>query len=221
MRPEDVPSGTALRDTLHSKIKDSPALKMELLVPYVMLNYDDPKRSYRTLLHLMDRCIQKRREQQNLQHTSWSSADDTGQGLDEQPKGVKDTATPAPKKTGKPKTEDAAPVLPQSKAKPHAKPKPGKGGGKGNQREKAESTDGKPKMKHIRCKFFFSGMANAGMETSVHTVTPRRHRNVDEEHLQTLDEHPREVHQRQSQRKSATLSGILGPACEITALMLM
>ena len=55
MRPEDVPSGTALRDTLHSKIKDSPALKIELLVPYVMLNYDDPKRSYRTLLHLIDR----------------------------------------------------------------------------------------------------------------------------------------------------------------------
>ena len=46
MRPEDVPSDNALRDTLHSKIKDSPALKMELLVHYDMLNYDDPKRSY-------------------------------------------------------------------------------------------------------------------------------------------------------------------------------
>lgn len=30
MRPEDVPSETALRDTLYSKIKDSPPLKNEL-----------------------------------------------------------------------------------------------------------------------------------------------------------------------------------------------
>ena len=69
MRPEDVPSDAALRDTLHAKIKDSPALKMELLVYYDMLSYDDPKRSYKTLLHLMDRCIQKQREQKNLQQT--------------------------------------------------------------------------------------------------------------------------------------------------------
>ncbi|CAE7171232.1 unnamed protein product, partial [Symbiodinium microadriaticum] len=46
MRPEDVLSDTALRDTLHSKIKESPALKMEIFVYYDMLNYDDPKRSY-------------------------------------------------------------------------------------------------------------------------------------------------------------------------------
>ena len=37
MRPEDVPSDNALRDTLHAKIKESPALKMELLVSYDML----------------------------------------------------------------------------------------------------------------------------------------------------------------------------------------
>ncbi|CAE7220807.1 unnamed protein product, partial [Symbiodinium microadriaticum] len=50
MRPEDVPPDNALRDTLHSKIKESPALKMELLVYYDMLQYDDPKRTYQTLL---------------------------------------------------------------------------------------------------------------------------------------------------------------------------
>ncbi|CAE7475880.1 unnamed protein product, partial [Symbiodinium microadriaticum] len=54
---------------LHSKIKDSPALKMELIVYYDMLTYDDPNRSYKTLLHIMDRCIQKQREQKMLKQT--------------------------------------------------------------------------------------------------------------------------------------------------------
>ena len=50
MRPEDVPSDNALRDTLHSKIKESPALKMKLLVYYDMLLYDDPKRSLQDIV---------------------------------------------------------------------------------------------------------------------------------------------------------------------------
>ncbi|OLP79101.1 hypothetical protein AK812_SmicGene40656 [Symbiodinium microadriaticum] len=57
MRPEDVPSGAALRDTLHGKIKDSPMIKTELLVHYDMLA---PKRSYQNLLGIMDRCIMRR-----------------------------------------------------------------------------------------------------------------------------------------------------------------
>ena len=39
MRPEDVASDTALRDTRRSKIKESPMMKMELLVPYDTLSY--------------------------------------------------------------------------------------------------------------------------------------------------------------------------------------
>ena len=67
----------------------------------------------------------------------------------------KKTATPADTRKGdKGANEDAAPVLPQSKAKAHAKTKakPGKGGGK--QRERSESTDGTRSMKqtpkHLR-----------------------------------------------------------------------
>ena len=144
MRPEDVPSGTVLRDTLHSKIKD-----------------DDPKRSYKTLLHLMDRCVQKQREQKNLQQTQVGlqqmiQGKDMMTALAAKTKGS-DTATPAPKKPSKPpKNEEAASVHPQSKAKAHAKVKPGNGGGKGKPRERSESTDGRPKMKHIPCRFCFS-----------------------------------------------------------------
>ena len=81
-----------------------------------MLNYDDPKRSYKTLLHLMDRCIQKQREQKNLQQTQV--------GLQQMIQG-KDMMTALPAKTievvlavpafkepSKPKNEEAAPVLP-------------------------------------------------------------------------------------------------------------
>ena len=66
------------------------------------------------------------------------------------------TATPAPrgrpdKGTGKP--DDAAPVLPQSKAKAHAKTK-----AKPKKAASSESTDSKPdkSKKHIRCKFHFT-----------------------------------------------------------------
>ena len=113
-----------------------------------MLPYDHPKRSYETLLHLIDRCIQRNREQKNLQQTH-IGLQQMVQGKDlmavpARTKEIeKDKAVPAPKKGGKPKNEEAAPVLPQSKAKAHAKPKPGKGGGKGKQRERSESTDGK------------------------------------------------------------------------------
>ena len=133
---EDVPSENALRDTLHSKIKESPALKMELLVSYDMLTYDDPKRSYKTLLHLIDRCIQKQREKKMLKQTQVGlqqmiQGKDPLSAIAAKVKGT-ETATPAPKKPTKPpKHEEAAPVLPKSKAKAHAKAKAGKGKGKG------------------------------------------------------------------------------------------
>ncbi|CAE7949677.1 unnamed protein product [Symbiodinium sp. KB8] len=120
MRPEDVPSDNALRDTLYAKIKESPALKMELLVSYDMLNYDDPKRSYQHLLHLMDRCMQRAREQKMLKQTQnglqlMIQGKDTLSEKAAKAKGS-ETATPAPKKPTKPpKNESAAPVLPQSK----------------------------------------------------------------------------------------------------------
>ena len=161
MRPEDVPSDNALRDTLHAKIKDSPALKWELLVSYDMLNYDDPRHSYQHLLHLMDRCIQRSREQKMLKQTqaglqSMTQGKDALSAMAAKVKGS-EAATPAPKKPPKPpKTEEATPVLPQSKAKAHAKTKSGKGRGKGKDRERSASVDAKAKMKHIRCKFFFS-----------------------------------------------------------------
>ena len=164
MPPEDVPSNNALRDTLHSKFKESPALKMELLVHYDMLNYDDPKRSHQTLLHLIDRCIQKQREQKMLKQTQIGlqqmiQGKEPLSALAAKVKGS-EAATPAPKKPTKPpKNEDAAPVLPQSKAKAakaHAKAKVGKGKGKGKSRDRSESVDAKAEMKHIRCRFFFS-----------------------------------------------------------------
>ena len=161
MRPEDVPSDNALRDTLYAKIEESPALKMELLVSYDMLNYDDPKRSYQHLLHLMDRCIQRAREQKMLKQTQnglqlMIQGKDTLSEKAAKAKGS-ETATSAPKKPTKPpKNESAAPVLPESKAKAHAKAKAGKGKGKGKDRERSASVDAKNKMKHIRCKFFFS-----------------------------------------------------------------
>ena len=122
MRPEDVPSDNALRDTLHVKIKESPALKMDILVSCDMVNYDDPRRSYQHLLHLIDRCIQRTREQKMLKQTQAGlqlmiQGKDSLSAMAAKVKGS-ETAIPAPKKPPKPpKTEEAAPVLPQSKAK--------------------------------------------------------------------------------------------------------
>ena len=106
MRPEDVPSNNALRDTLYAKTKVSPALKMELLVSYDMLNYDDPKRAYQHLLHLMDRCIQRSREQKMLKQTQnglqlMIQGKDTLSAMAAKTKGS-ESATPAPKKPTKP-----------------------------------------------------------------------------------------------------------------------
>ena len=153
MQPNDVPSDTVLRDTLCSNFKGSQVLKLELNVHYEMLSYDDPTRSYKTLLQLMDRCIMPQREQKNLAQTQIGlrlmvegkdqmtvPAKTKGSG--------KDTATPAPKKGNRPtkgngKVEDEAPVLPQSKAKAHAIAKLGEGNGK-KQRERSESADNQP-----------------------------------------------------------------------------
>ena len=129
MRPEDVLSDTALRDTLHSKIKESPALKMEIFVYYDMLNYDDPKRSYQTLLSLMGRCIRKQREQRNL-HQTQIGLQQMVQGKDQKAVlaksqgGGKDTAVPARKKGGKPKNEEAAWSCPKAKRKLMQRPSP-------------------------------------------------------------------------------------------------
>ena len=136
---------------------------MELLVHYDMLNYDDPiaKRLYQTLLHLIDRCVQKQREQKMLKQThvglqQMIQGRDPLSAMAAKAKGS-EAATPAPKKPAKPpKNEEAAPVLPQSKAKAHAKAKAGKGKGKGKSRDRSESVDAKAKMKHVRCRFFFS-----------------------------------------------------------------
>ena len=69
MRPEDVPSEKALRDLLHNKIKESPGMKFELGLHYENLSYDDPKRSYKNLMNIIDRTIMRRREQSNLTQT--------------------------------------------------------------------------------------------------------------------------------------------------------
>ena len=199
MRPEDVPSDNALRDTLHAKIKDSPALKWELLVHYDMLSYDDPKRSYQHLLHLMDRCIQRSREQKMLKQTQnglqlMIQGKDTLSAMAAKAKGS-ENATPAPKKPTKPpKNESAAPVLPQSKAKAHAKAKAGKGKGKGKDRERSASVDAKNKMKHIRCKFFFSetGECRNGDKCpySHSKKTPERGRGTTPVHSRALSRSP-------------------------------
>ncbi|CAE7749097.1 GIP [Symbiodinium sp. CCMP2456] len=43
---------------------------IELCVQYDMLNYHDPERSYRKLLHMMERCIRRNRENRNQQQIS-------------------------------------------------------------------------------------------------------------------------------------------------------
>ena len=152
-------SDTALRDTLYSKIKESPALKQELCVHYDMLNYDDPERSYQKLLHIMDRCIRRNRENRNQQQISSGlnlmvAGKEAMSALPAKVKGGgKGNGTPSDKKSNKTDNENAAPVLPQSKAKAHSK---AKAKGKPEKGKQAESTDGRPNMKHVRCKFFFS-----------------------------------------------------------------
>ena len=119
MRPEDVPSEKALRDLLHSKIKDSPGMKFELGLHYENLSYDDPKRSYKHLMNIIDRTIVRRREQSNLTQTQT--------GLRQMLEGKDLLAAPAkptpPSTGGKPskgngKSDDAAPVLLRARPKP-------------------------------------------------------------------------------------------------------
>ena len=162
MRREDIPSKKALRDCLYNKIKDSPAMKWELGLRYEHLPYDHPDRTYDKLLTIMDRVIMRKREQSNLAQTHAGLRQMLeGKDLLAAPARVSDKektpSAPAPKGGGgKPskgnggKTDDAAPVLPQSKAKAHAKTK-----FKKKKDERGESTDPKSK-KNIRCKFHFT-----------------------------------------------------------------
>ncbi|CAE7187272.1 unnamed protein product, partial [Symbiodinium sp. CCMP2456] len=171
VRPEDVPSETALTDTLYSKIKDSPALKQELCVRYDMLNYDDPNRSYQKLLHIVERCIRRNRENRNQQ----------------QIRGGKGNGNTSGKKGNKTDNENAAPVLLQTKAKAHSKAKAKGKPDKNKQRERSESTDGKPNLKHIKCRFFFSEHSECkGIDAR--TVTRRRRLSEDEVQLLVEDE---------------------------------
>ena len=110
MRPEDVPSDTPLRDMRYSKIKDSPVLRMVLLVHYEMVTYDVPKRSYQTLLGLIDRCIMRQREQKNMRQTQVDlrlmiEGKDQMAAPAKTKGNEKDTATPAPKKGKSPRKE--------------------------------------------------------------------------------------------------------------------
>ena len=129
-------------------------MKFELGLHYENLSYDDPKRSYKNLMNIIDRTIMRRREQSNLTQTQI--------GLRQMLEGKDLLAAPAkpaaPSTGGKPnkgngKPDDAAPVLPQSKAKAHAKVK-----AKPKKAARSESTDSKPdkSKKHIRCKFHFT-----------------------------------------------------------------
>ena len=131
-------------------------MKFELGLHYENLNYDDPKRSYKHLMNIIDRTVMRRREQANLTQTQI--------GLRQMLEGKDLLAAPAkptPSPTGgKPnkgnghgKPDDAAPVLPQSKAKAHAK-----GKGKPKKPTRSTSTDSKPdkSKKQIRCKFHFT-----------------------------------------------------------------
>ena len=159
MREEDIPSEKALRDCLYNKIKDSPAMKMELALHYEHLTHDDPKRSYANLLSIIDRTIMRRREQSNLVQTQVGFTTNAGgEGL---ARCSGKTTAPSPKggqQSGKPDKgggtpSDAAPVLPQSKAKARAKTK-----AKPKKAARSESTDSKPdrSKKHTRCKFHFT-----------------------------------------------------------------
>ena len=118
MRPEDVPSSRALRDTFYSKIKGSNLMQLELKF-YDMMRVDDP-RTYNHLLTMMDRAIQRTRENKN-----WS---DTKTGLKSLVEGRDAFAAPAPPPN--PNT----PNKPESKAKAKAKSKENKRKGRRRRR---------------------------------------------------------------------------------------
>ena len=152
LQPDDIPSEKALRDTLHSKIKGSNLMQLELKF-YDMMHVDDPNRSHNHLLTMIDRAIQRTRENKN-----WS---DTKTGLRAMVDGRDVLAAPATSSKGdqpnKPEkarakekkkkgdnkqndevAEDTAAVLPQPKAKsrngkkprePRSQSRGGNGGG--------------------------------------------------------------------------------------------
>ncbi|CAE7727081.1 unnamed protein product [Symbiodinium sp. CCMP2456] len=166
MRPEDVPSETALRDALHSKINHSPTLKMELLVHDDMLPYDHQGRTYQNLLGVIDRCVMRQRENKNQAQTHHGlrqmieGKDNLAAPANTANKdNEKESATPAPKKGAKSNTknEEAAPVLPQSKAKGHAKAK--HKDKRQKDKDRSQSNDdkkGERSLEHGRCNFFLS-----------------------------------------------------------------
>ena len=160
------------RDRLDMIVSLDYLVKLELELHYENLSYDDPKRSYSNLMNIIDRTIMRRREQSNLTQTQI--------GRRQMLEGKALLAAPAkpavPSSGGKPnkgngKPDDAAPVLPQSKAKAHAKMKakpirrvPGANLQIPNP-TKARSTFGVSSTSPTQA---------AGMATNVRSVTPRR-----------------------------------------------
>ena len=172
MREEDIPSEKALRDCLYNKIKDSPAMKMELGpgLHYEDLTYDDPKRSYGNLLSIIDRTIMRRWEQSNLVQTQVGlrqmlERKDLLAALQlHPPKGDSSQENPTRE------VESLATLLPcfvkaRRKLTQRRKPSQRKQPGAVADLTKARSTFGVS---------FTSPMQGAEMATSVHSAIPRR-----------------------------------------------
>ena len=180
LRPDDIPSERALRDTLHSKIKGSNLTQLELKF-YDMMHVDDPNRSYNHLLTMIDRAIQRTRENKNWSDTKtglramvdgrdvWAAPATSSKG--DQPNKPEKAKAKEKKKKGDNKqtdevAEDAAAVLPQPKAKSRngKKPRGARSQSRGGNGGGSSSREGSPlrDTSKIERAFFWKGACRHG-----------------------------------------------------------
>ena len=162
MMPDDIPPDDWLRDVLYKKIRNSHLLMFDIK-QYESWIEGDPRRSYQHLLDVIERQIARIREDKHVAARKKYARDFAGGGKPTTPA----PSTPAPqdanpkanakakaKEKAAPKAKakvEAAPVLPSSQPKQHAK---GKGKGKNRGKSKTPSPSPREKKK-IPCHFHF------------------------------------------------------------------
>ena len=151
MRPGDVPNNIALRDILYDKIKNSKLMAFDI-------HYYDSKqeshedKTYQYLIDMMSKHIIMRREEKNreaknqgLKHLAsrYKSMASPAEGAPDKPPKAAPATKAKANPTSSPKSEAAAPVLADPKAKQHAKGKD-KGKGKVKKGYKCQPPSGVP-----------------------------------------------------------------------------
>ena len=151
MNVDDIPKEFALKDMLFRKIQKSELMKLDLSL-FDNMAYDDPERNYKKLLAIMDKHIQKVREEKNFEART--------RGLKE----LLRNAAPAPKVPPKvPPTPPkhaadpkiTAPVLPQPHPKNHNGKDDPKGKGKGRGKRRKGSRSPSTDTSRVPCAFHF------------------------------------------------------------------